>query len=92
MGQNESIALAPRFAEGEIAVLEGWIHRLPLNADLQSQLANASNEEKYRVYLQNNLLYDALDYLAQRRITEPNNSQLKVVWKSIFKRNWVGRI
>ena len=84
VGQNESIALAQRLAEGEIATLEGWIHRLPLNADLQNQLANASTEEKYRVYLQNNLLYDALDYLAQRRITEPNNSQLKVVWNQLL--------
>lgn len=81
VGQNQSIALAPREA---IAALEGWIHRLPLNADLQNQLANASNEEKYRVYLQNNLLYDALNYLAQQRITEPNNRQLKVVWNQLL--------
>lgn len=64
--------------------MEGWIYRLPLNADLQNQLANASHDEKYRVYLQNNLLYDALDYLARQRITEPNNSQLKVVWNQFL--------
>lgn len=73
VGQNESIA-----------TLEGWIQRLPLNADLQNQLANASHEEKYRVYLQNNLLYDALDYLAQRRITEPHNTRLEVVWNQLL--------
>ena len=73
VGQNEST-----FA------LKGWIQRLPLSTDLQNRLANASTEEKYRVYLQNNLLYDALDYLAQRRITEPNNNQLKVVWNQFL--------
>ena len=64
--------------------LKGWIQRLPLSTDLQNRLANASIKEKYQIYLQNNLLYDALDYLAQRRITEPNNNQLKVVWNQFL--------
>lgn len=40
---------------GSVIALEGWLYRLPLNADLQNKLAAASDEDKYKVYLENDL-------------------------------------
>ncbi len=71
--------------ESEIA-LEGWITRLPLTAksQLQNQLAAATEAEKHRVYLQHNLLYDALTQLAQHRIAKPNNIQTETAWNQLL--------
>lgn len=64
--------------------LEGWLSRLPLNPDLQNQLAAASDKDKYKIYLANDLLYDALNALAQSRIAEPNNTEFKIAWNQLL--------
>ncbi len=69
--------------ESEIA-LEGWLNRLSLSQDLENQLATISPANKYEVYLENDLLYDALDDLAQRRIAEPNNIELETAWNQLL--------
>ena len=71
--------------EPEIA-LEGWITRLPLpsKSQLQNQLAAATEAEKHQVYLQHNLLYDALTQLAQHRIAKPNNIQIETAWNQLL--------
>ena len=68
-----------------VIALTGWLYRLSLNSDLQNQLAAASSEDKYKVYLQHNLLYDALDDLAQRRIAKPDNTQLETTWNQLLE-------
>ena len=70
--------------EEPFVALEGWLHRLPLDSNLQHQLATVSQEDRYQVYLQNNLLYDALNHLAQRRMKQPNNSQLATAWNQLL--------
>ena len=67
-----------------VMLLEGWLHRLPLNPDLQNQLAAVPDIEKHTVYFQHDLLYDALNDLAQLRIAEPNNSQFKNSWNELL--------
>ncbi|VEP15470.1 conserved hypothetical protein [Hyella patelloides LEGE 07179] len=67
-----------------VMALEGWLNRLPLNPDLESQLASVSQEEKYRVYLENDLLYDALNDLAQRRMKDSHNSPLETAWNRLL--------
>ena len=71
--------------ESEIA-LEGWLTRLPLGStsQFQNQLATTSEAEKHTVYLQHNLLYDALTQLAQHRIAKPNNIQIETAWNQLL--------
>ena len=72
-------------SKGEPAIaLEGWLYRVASTPDLQNQLAAASQSEKYQVYLQHNLLYDALNDLAQRRLAEPNNPRLAIAWQQLL--------
>jgi len=75
--------------EDPALVLAGWVRRMPLKPDLQNQLATASEQEKYQVYLQENLYYDALNNLVQLRMSEPNNPQLETAWNQILiKLGW----
>ena len=68
----------------ETLKLTGWLRRLLPNAELQNQLATASDREKYRVYKKHNLLYDALNELAQRRAREPNNLKVTTAWNQLL--------
>lgn len=65
------------------SALEGWLTRVPTDLELQHRLA-AAERERYQVYWQHDLLYDALNDLAQRRIAEPNNPQLAAAWKQLL--------
>jgi hypothetical protein len=69
----------------EIA-LTGWLSRLPSNSKLQNQLAHTSELEKYKVYLQHNLLYDALTDLAELRIAKPNNPNIEIAWTDLLSK------
>ncbi len=71
-------------SDESVIALKGWLYRRPLNSNLQNQLAATSCEDKYKVYLQHDLLYDALNDLAQRRIAEPNNTQLETSWNQLL--------
>ncbi|MGL5795962.1 MAG: DUF928 domain-containing protein [Waterburya sp.] len=42
--------------------------------------------EKYKVYLQHNLLYDALTDLAELRIAKPNNTNIEVAWTDLLSK------
>ena len=64
--------------------LEGWLTRLAFKSNLQNQLATTDEVEKHKVYLQHNLLYDALTELAQHRIAKPNNQQTKIAWNQLL--------
>ena len=64
--------------------LEGWVSRVSLNSKLQDRLATASKAEKHAIYLNHNLLYDALTELAQRRMTESNNIQIETAWNQLL--------
>lgn len=64
--------------------LRGWLRRLLPDTELQSQLAAASEEEKYRVYLEHNILYDALNDLARRRTQKPGNTSVIIAWNQLL--------
>ena len=69
----------------ETLELTGWLRRVLPNTELQNRLATASESEKYRVYLEHNLLYDALNELAQRRTKEPSNLKIVTAWNQLLK-------
>lgn len=70
--------------EEPIIALEGWLSRLPLNSDLKNKLAATPDEQKHLVYLQHNLLYDALNDLVQLRIVQPQNTELITAWNQLL--------
>lgn len=79
----------PRTAQESEIALEGWLSRVSLDAKLQNQLASTPETEKYAVYLKHNLLYDALNELAQRRINKPKDTQVEAAWSELLtKLGW----
>ena len=62
---------------------EGWLRRLPITYNLKQDLA-AFPAQHYSVYLENNILYDALTNLAQLRQTKPNNSEIMEAWNHLL--------
>lgn len=69
--------------QDSVIVLEGWLLRQPTNSDIRQRIA-AAGANRYKVYLEQGLLYDALNELAQRRIAEPNNPQLATAWNQLL--------
>jgi hypothetical protein len=65
--------------------ISGWINRLAPDLQLQSQLA-ASKSQKYNIYLQNNIMYDAVTELAEQYQANPKDFQIKNAWIDILKR------
>jgi hypothetical protein len=62
---------------GEV-ILKGWVRRLPMNPNLASELEASS--QKYAIYAQNNILYDALGELIQLRQQNPNDKEIAKAW------------
>ena len=65
-------------------VLEGWISRKLGNSKLQNQLATVTDLERHTIYLQHNLLYDALTELAQLRVAKPGSIQIRTAWNQLL--------
>ena len=64
-------------------VFEGWLRRLPITPSLEKDLA-AFPAEHYSVYLENNILYDALTNLAQLRQNKPNDPEIIQAWNQLL--------
>lgn len=64
--------------------LEGWLSRVSSDSKLEAQLTAASETEKHRIYLNHNLLYDALTQLAKSRIAQPKNNEIETVWNQLI--------
>ncbi|MGD1918699.1 MAG: DUF928 domain-containing protein [Pleurocapsa sp.] len=75
----------PQTKEDSLIALSGWLSRLPTNSLLQNQLSITPKQKRYQVYLEHELLYDALSELAQYRIAEPNNKQIETAWNLLLK-------
>lgn len=90
--KNYSWSLSVKCTKAErdfLTILSGWIQRKKLNSDLQNRLAIASDKDKYNIYLKHNLLYDALDGLAQSNIANYNNHELTTAWNQLLiKLGW----
>ncbi|MDJ0691692.1 MAG: DUF928 domain-containing protein [Xenococcaceae cyanobacterium MO_188.B32] len=64
-------------------VFEGWLRRLPITSSLQKDLA-AFPSRQYSVYLENNILYDALTNLTELRQKKPNDPQIIKAWNQLL--------
>lgn len=65
-------------------VLTGWLQHQPADSEMAEQLATTPPLEKYHIYMEQNLLYDAVTQLAQARIDSPQNLQVKDDWQDLL--------
>lgn len=72
--------------------VQGWVQRASLTPALTSQLKSASPEQQIAVYAQNGLWYDALNALAQLRLSNPNDLNLMQNWKNLLSTARTGEI
>jgi Domain of Unknown Function (DUF928) len=70
-------------ASGSQTSVQGWITRVAPSAILEAQLA--TTEQKYNVYAENGLWYDAIRDLATRRQQIPQNAQLAKDWEGFLQ-------
>ena len=63
--------------------LSGWIQRIPLDSQLQRQLE--TSERQYDVYIQKEIMYNAITILAKQYQTKSGNSQIKSDWMHLLK-------
>lgn len=67
-----------------VIALQGWLYRSLSHTDLQDRLAVTPDEQKHTVYLQHNLLYDALNHLVKLSIAQPQNNHLRTAWNQLL--------
>lgn len=65
-------------------VLNGWVQRVSINTELDSQLKTATSNS-YRIYLNNKIWYDAINAIAQQHFANPDNSELYSAWIEILQ-------
>jgi hypothetical protein len=63
------------------AFVSGWIKRVKPNSTLERKLGNAALSGDIEPYTQQNLWYDALDLLAKRQKSKPNDPD----WQSLLE-------
>lgn len=68
----------------EYFFVDGWVQRVVLTRDLESQLKMAKSRE-YMVYATNNIWYDALTNLAELRHNDSQNAILDQHWADLLK-------
>ncbi|MEM7761459.1 MAG: DUF928 domain-containing protein, partial [Cyanobacteria bacterium P01_A01_bin.40] len=65
-------------------VLQGWIRRIPLDAEIANQLQSAKSPA-YLVYQRQGIWYDAISNLAESYFADPENSTLAQAWTDTLK-------
>ena len=65
-------------------VLQGWIRRVPANTKIASQL-QSNQSQKYLIYRNHSIWYDALASLAQLHFAAPEDEQLAEAWTDTLK-------
>jgi len=71
--------------EEQSVLVEGWVERVALNPSLETQLAQATPQEKIALYRQAGIWYEAVTTLAQLRRQNPNDPSLKAEWTSLLQ-------
>lgn len=66
------------------AEVSGWIQQKATTPALKQQLA-AAGIQRYKVYQQNKIWYDAIDSLAKEHFKDPKNQSLKKAWMDLLK-------
>jgi Domain of Unknown Function (DUF928) len=69
----------------EIVIVSGWIQREIPCPTLSQALKTAKAEERYRLYQQAGIWYDALTSLAELRSTQPKNQTWQQEWGKLLK-------
>lgn len=69
--------------------VEGWIQRIQITPEMQSQISG-NQSQKYLVYEQNGIWFDAIANLAELRIKNPGSPSLSEAWNRLFKAQGVG--
>lgn len=65
-------------------IIAGEIRRLPTDPELEKQL-RTTESEKYLVYIDRYIYYDAVTHLASLYQSNPNNEQLKKDWENLLE-------
>jgi hypothetical protein len=64
-------------------VVDGWIRRIPMDAQANNQAKAAL--QKYSAYVKDGIWYDAITDLAERHFANPTNSELNAAWVELLK-------
>ena len=78
--------------EPDYIYVDAWLQRIPLNPNLKKQL-EITKQDRYAVYSENDLWYDAITYLGKLRdcrrracdYGNPNSKQLTQHWANLLK-------
>ena len=64
-------------------VVDGWIRRIPMDAQANQQTKAAL--QNYSAYVKDEIWYDAITDLAERHFANPTNSELNAAWADLLK-------
>lgn len=65
-------------------VVDGWIRRIPVAAQVNRQADAALTA--YSTYVKDGIWYDAITALAERHFANPTNSELNAAWAELLKK------
>jgi hypothetical protein len=65
--------------------VSGWVERVALDPSLKRQLAQATPDQKSRLYAQADIWYEAVTELAELRRQNPNDATLKAQWDELLQ-------
>lgn len=86
-----SISCRGNDRSGDIKV-EGWIRRVALTPELETQLELASPEQQVELYAGAEIWHDALAKLVQLRRDNANNSNLASLWSGLLQAAGLDRL
>lgn len=70
----------------ELNDVSGWINRVEMTADLKSQLDMVESErDRLSIYAKELLWYEYISTLANLRLSQPNDLELKAKWVELLK-------
>ena len=67
------------------ASIQSWVQRVVLNPSLESQLKQATPQERVALYSNAGIWFEAVTTLAQLRRQNPNNAKLREEWVKLLK-------
>ena len=65
--------------------VQGGVERIPLDPNLENQLANAAPQAQASLYLENNIWYDAATILAELHRTNPTDAAIESSWMNLLQ-------
>jgi hypothetical protein len=65
--------------------VEGWIQRTHLEQGLRDRLTQATPRQQAALYAENGIWYDALNTLAELKLTQPEDGAIAQDWTDLLK-------